>query len=399
MAHEIRTTHVGSLPRTPELIEAFRRFEAGEMSFDMMRGLLAESVDHVVARQHEIGISVPGDGEYGHGMSASKNFGAWWTYIFDRVSNLELRDIDFFNQPDVLSEPGNIRLTGFAHRRDRKAFPRVYADDETVSVGEPRPFPAVVGKMEYIGHDFVQTDIANFKNALEKHGYKVSDGFITAIAPGSAIRLTDLYNEDEEASLWAWAEVLREEYKAITDAGFILQFDDPGFAESWDQINPEPSVEDYLKFTQRNVEALNWAIDGLPHEQLRFHLCHGSWHGPHSTDLDLKYLVDLMLTINVKGYSFEAANVRHEHEYRIWDDVKLPEGKEIIPGVISHSTNLIEHPELVAERITRFAKRVGAENVIASSDCGLGGRVHEDIAWAKLEALVHGADIASKRLG
>ncbi len=398
MAHKIRTTHVGSLPRTPELIEAFRKFENGQMSFAAMRGLLKDSVDQVVERQANIGISVPGDGEYGHGMSSTVNYGAWWTYIFDRVSNLELRDTNFFTQPDVLSEPGNIRLTGFLHRRDRKAFPRVYAEDTSVSVGKPRPFPAVVGPMEYIGQEYVQADIENFKAALEKHGYKVGDGFITALAPGSAIRLTDLYNKDEEESLWAWAKVLREEYKAITDAGFILQFDDPGFAESWDQVNPEPSVEDYLKFTQRNVEALNWAIQDLPQEQLRFHLCHGSWHGPHSTDLDLKHLVNLMLQVNVKGYSFEAANVRHEHEYRVWDEVKLPEGKVIIPGIISHSTNLIEHPELVAERITRFAKRVGPENVIASSDCGLGGRVHEDIAWAKLEALVKGAELAGQRL-
>lgn len=398
MAQEIRTTHVGSLPRTDELIDAFKRVENGQMSLQDMRGLLTESVDQVVARQAQIGISIPGDGEYGHAMSSATNYGSWWTYIFDRVSGLELRDVDFFNQPDLISEPGNIRLTGFAHRRDRKLFPRVYAEDATVTVGEQRPFPAVVDKMEYIGHEAVRDDITNLSKALTRHGYAPGQGFITALAPGSAIRLTDVYNKDEEASLWAWAEVLREEYRLITDAGLILQFDDPGFAESWDQITPEPSVEDYLKFTERNVEALNWAIRDLPQDRLRFHLCHGSWHGPHATDLDLKHLVNLMLKVNVKGYSFEAANVRHAHEYRIWDEVKMPDGKEILPGVISHSTNLIEHPELVAERIERFASRVGAERVIASSDCGLGGRIHPDLAWAKLEALTAGAEIASKRL-
>lgn len=398
MARTILTTHVGSLPRTDDLIEAFGRFENGGMSFHDMRGLLAESVDQVVGRQAEIGIAIPGDGEYGHGMSSATNYGSWWTYIFDRVSNLELREVDFFNQPDVLSEPGNIRLTGFVHRRDRKKFPRVYAEDVTVSTGRTRPFPAVTGSMEYIGQEFVAADTENLSRALSRHGYEPGQGFLTALAPGSAIRLTDLYHEDEEASLWAWAEVLREEYRAIIDSGLILQFDDPGFAESWDQINPEPSVEDYLKFTSRNVEALNWAIRDLPQDRMRFHLCHGSWHGPHSTDIDLKHLVNLMLQVNVRGYSFEAANVRHEHEYRIWDDVKLPDDKVIIPGVISHATNLIEHPELVAERITRFASRVGPERVIASSDCGLGGRIHPDLAWAKLESLVQGAELAGKRV-
>lgn len=397
MAHTFLTTHVGSLPRTDALIEAFRAFEEGSMSFGDMRGLLRDSVDEVVGRQAAIGIGIPGDGEYGHGMSSATNYGSWWTYIFDRVSNLELREVDFFNQPDVISEPGNIRLTGFIHRRDRKLFPRVYAEDVTVTTGRPRPFPAVTGKMEYIGQEFVSADTENLNAALEKHGYGRGNGFITALAPGSAIRLTDLYNEDEEASLWAWAEVLREEYRAIIDAGLILQFDDPGFAESWDQINPEPSVADYVKFTQRNVEALNWAIRDLPRDRLRFHLCHGSWHGPHATDLGLEHLVDLLLTVNVGGYSFEAANVRHEHEYRIWDTVKLPEDRVIIPGVISHATNIIEHPELVAERIGRFASRVGPERVIASSDCGLGGRIHPDLAWAKLESLVAGAEIAGRR--
>lgn len=398
MAQTILTTHVGSLPRTDELMEAFGRFENEQMSFLDMRELLAESVDQVVGRQAEIGIAIPGDGEYGHGMSSVTNYGAWWTYIFDRVSNLELREVDFFNQPDVVSQPGDIRLTGFVHRRDRKKFPRVYAEDATVSTGKTRPFPAVTGKMEYTGHEFVAADTENLSRALSRHGYSPGQGFLTALAPGSAIRLTDLYHENEEASLWAWAEVLREEYRAIIDAGLILQFDDPGFAESWDQINPEPSIEDYLKFTNRNVEALNWAIRDLPQDRMRFHLCHGSWHGPHSTDLDLKHLVDLMLQVNVRGYSFEAANVRHEHEYRVWDDVMLPDDKVIIPGVISHATNLIEHPELVAERIGRFASRVGPERVIASSDCGLGGRIHPDLAWAKLEALVQGAELAGKKV-
>lgn len=398
MAYKIKTTHVGSLPRPADLISACKSFEQGETTFDQMRDLLANAVSDVVAKQHEIGISIPNDGEFGHSMSSATNYGAWWTYTFDRVSNLELRDVDFFSEPDIKSEPGNVRLTGFIHRRDRKRFPDVYATDGSVTVGEQRPFPAVVGPISYIGQEFVKADTDNLNAALEKNGYGTGNGFINAIAPGSAIRLTDLHHKDEEEALYAWAEVLREEYKAVIDAGLSLQFDDPAFAENWDQINPEPSVEDYLKFTERNVEALNWAIKDLPADRMRFHLCHGSWHGPHTTDLDLKHLVDLMFKINTRYYSFEAANARHAHEYTIWDDVKLPDDKVIMPGIVSHSTNLIEHPELVADRITRFAKRVGPERVIASTDCGLGGRVHPDIAWAKLTALVEGTELASKQL-
>jgi 5-methyltetrahydropteroyltriglutamate--homocysteine methyltransferase len=191
---------------------------------------------------------------------------------------------------------------------------------------------------------------------------------------------------------------MREEYTAIIDAGLTVQLDDPSLAESWDQINPEPSLEDYLNFIQLRVEATNWALRGLPEEQIRLHICWGSWHGPHTTDIPFADIISSVLQINAGGYSFEAANVRHEHEWRVWEDTKLPEGKVIIPGVVSHATNVVEHPELVADRIERFARLVGRENVIASTDCGLGGRVHPQIAVAKLEALGEGARLATKRL-
>jgi 5-methyltetrahydropteroyltriglutamate--homocysteine methyltransferase len=191
---------------------------------------------------------------------------------------------------------------------------------------------------------------------------------------------------------------MREEYQAIIDAGLILQLDDPAIAENWDQVNPEPSVEAYQRWTMVRIEALNHAIRGLPQDRIRFHLCWGSWHGPHVTDIPMADIVDVMLAVNAGAYSFEAANVRHEHEWRVWQDVKLPDGKVILPGIVSHATNVIEHPEVVADRIVRYAEVVGRENVIASTDCGLGGRVHPQIAWAKLEALSQGAALASKRL-
>ena len=221
---------------------------------------------------------------------------------------------------------------------------------------------------------------------------------MTAIAPGSAARIANAYYKTEQEFMHACAEAMREEYKAIIDAGLILQLDDPSIADNWDQINPEPTVEEYRRFTMQRVEALNAAIKGLQQDRIRFHLCWGSWHGPHTTDIPMKDIVDVMLAINAGAYSFEAGNVRHEHEYRVWEDVKLPDGRFILPGVVSHATNVVEHPELVAERIVRFANLVGRERVIAATDCGLGGRVHPDIAWAKLEALAQGAVLASKQL-
>jgi 5-methyltetrahydropteroyltriglutamate--homocysteine methyltransferase len=202
----------------------------------------------------------------------------------------------------------------------------------------------------------------------------------------------------EEELMYACAEAMREEYKAIIDAGLILQLDDPAIGENWDQQKNEPSVEGYRRYTMKCIDALNHSIRGLPADRIRFHLCWGSWHGPHTTDIPMKHLVDLMLKVNAYAYSFEAANVRHEHEWKLWKDVKLPDGKVIMPGVVTHSTNVIEHPELVADRIVRFAEAVGRDKVVASTDCGLGGRVHPQLAWAKLEALSQGAELASKRL-
>ena len=221
---------------------------------------------------------------------------------------------------------------------------------------------------------------------------------MTAIAPGSCSRIGNEYYKTEEEFLYACADAMREEYKAIVDAGLILQLDDPSVAENWDQINPAPTPEEYRRFTMPRVEAMNHAIRGLPKDRIRFHLCWGSWHGPHVTDIPMEDIVDVMLAINVGGYSFEAGNVRHEHEWRTWQKRKLADGKVLLPGVVSHATNVVEHPELVADRIERFAGLVGRENVIASTDCGLGGRVHPEIAWAKLKTLSEGAALATKRL-
>jgi 5-methyltetrahydropteroyltriglutamate--homocysteine methyltransferase len=397
---QIRTSHAGSLPRPDDLIELNRaRLASGEVDEEQFQEQLAEAVAGVVARQHDIGITTPGDGEYGKAMGSRVNYGAWWSYSFQRLGGLEHRGGSLFDLPSQRSEPGSIVLTSFGDRRDRNAFRDAYQDpDAGVSTG-PRPqsgWPVCTGPVTYIGQEATRADIANFKAALEAQG--IEEGFMTAIAPGSAARVGNEHYQTEEEFIYACADALREEYAAIIDAGLILQLDDPSIAENWDQVNPEPTVEDYRKFTMIRVEAMNHAIRDLPKDRIRFHLCWGSWHGPHTTDIPMRDIVETMLAIDCQAYSFEAGNVRHEHEFTVWDDVELPDGKLILPGVVSHATNVVEHPELVAQRIVRFAERVGRARVIASTDCGLGGRIHPQIAWAKLESLVEGAALASRQL-
>ena len=395
----ILTSHAGSLPRPDDLIDANRAREAGgaadEAGFQVR---LRAGVADVVRRQKEAGVDVPNDGEFGKGMGHRVNYRAWWSYSFNRLGGLELGTTGLYDVPAKRSRPGEVVLTSFADRRDRLKFAAAYADpDSGVSTG-PRAtlWPVCVGKLTYTGHEAIKTDISNLKFALAAAG--VEEGFMTSIAPGSASRIENRHYETDDEFLFACADAMREEYKAIVDAGLILQLDDPAIAENWDMVNPEPAVADYQKFSMRLVEALNHAIRGLPRDRIRFHLCWGSWHGPHTTDIAMRDIVHVMLAVNAGAYSFEAGNVRHEHEWRVWQDVKLPDDKLILPGVVSHATNVVEHPELVAERITRFANLVGRERVIASTDCGLGGRVHPQIAWAKLETLAQGAALASRRL-
>jgi len=396
---QILTSHAGSLPRPEELIDANRARESG-MATDERRfqDQLRASVAEVVRLQKQAGIAIPGDGEFGKSMGHKVNYRAWWSYSFQRLGGLELGTAGLYDMPAQRSRPGEVVLTSFADRRDRLKFAAAYADPDSGITTGPRAalWPVCVGKLTYTGQAAIQSDIANFKAALE--AARVDEGFMTSIAPGSASRIANRYYKSEEEFLFACADAMREEYKAIGDAGLVLQLDDPAIAENWDMVNPEPAAADYRKFSMVRVEALNHAIRGLPEDRIRFHLCWGSWHGPHTTDIPMRDIVEVMLAVKCRAYSFEAANVRHEHEWKVWQDVKLPDGKLILPGIVSHATNVVEHPELVAERITRFAQAVGKERVIASTDCGLGGRVHAQIAWAKLEALAQGAALASRQL-
>jgi len=393
----ILTSHAGSLPRPDDLIEANRARETGQVDEAQFQSKLTAAVADVVRRQVEAGIAVPGDGEYGKSMGHKINYRAWWSYSFQRLGGLKVAGLGLYDFPVHRSSPGHVVLSSFGDRRDRLRFAEAYNDrDSGVSTG-PRAtdWPVCIAPLSYTGHAAIAADIANFKAALAANN--VGEGFMTSIGPGSASRIGNEYYKSEVEFVFACAEAMREEYKAIIDAGLILQIDDPAIAENFDQINPEPTAEEYRKFTMTRVEALNHALRGLPQDRIRFHLCWGSWHGPHTTDIAMRDIVDVMLAIKAGAYSFEAGNVRHEHEWSVWRDTRLPDDKLILPGVVSHATNVVEHPELVAERIGRFAGLVGRERVIASTDCGLGGRVHPQIAWAKLETLAQGAALASKQ--
>ncbi len=390
----IRTTHVGSLPRTDQLLAANEA--KTQLARDEFEMVLQEAVDEVVKKQQDIGLGIVNEGKYGHVTTGKVDYGSWWAYSFTRLGGIELRDeARWESEKPVRSTPGNPQLTSFPDRRDWTKFKDAYADPTAgITVGKlPDKNPVVTGPVTYVGGEEAAFDIALLKHAMDR--YDIADGFLAAVAPGSAARVKNEYYDSEAEYMYACADALREEYRAIVDAGLILQLDDPSLAEAWDQINPEPSFEDYRSFLQLRIDTLNHALEGIDPARVRIHLCWGSWHGPHTTDIELKHIVDKVLEINADQISFEAANVRHAHEWKVWRDIDLPENKILVPGVVSHSTNVVEHPELVAERIEKFAGIVGPERVIASTDCGLGGRIHRDIAWAKLESLVEGARLAS----
>ena len=397
MTNKIRTTHVGSLPRTPELLDANLR--RSELSDEEFFGILQTAVDEVVRRQVDMGIDIINEGEYGHITSGAVDYGAWWNYSFTRLGGLTMTDEDrWASQEAIRSTPGNIKLTSFSDRRDRALFNEAYEDPESgifagrAKVGNPK----FTGPITYIGQDEVEADVKLMRTAMDAAG--AQDGFVAALSPGSAARLKNKYYATDDEVVWACADAMAQEYKAITDAGFTVQLDAPDLAESWDQINPEPSLADYRDWLRTRVDAINHSVRGIPKELTRLHICWGSWHGPHVTDVPFGDIIEEILRAEVGGFSFEGASPRHAHEWRIWQEHKLPEGSLIYPGVISHSTNAVEHPRLVADRIIQFAEVVGPENVVASTDCGLGGRLNHQIAWAKLESLVEGARIASAEL-
>jgi 5-methyltetrahydropteroyltriglutamate--homocysteine methyltransferase len=390
----ILVSHAGNLPRPDNLdvlVEGGKSLDAATSKTYRQR--LPQAVQAIVDLQIELGVDIVNDGEYAKA-------GSYGGYMQQRVSGFEFLPVDTSRPPK----------RGGTAERDRRDFPGFYQSGlwYAGSGGPVRPGFATPGEMRetrqractgpvtYTGQAFIEADITNLLAALKG---KAVEGYIAALGPISlgAGAHNDHYNS-EEMYMAAVAEACREEYKAITDAGLIVQIDEPEFCTSW-SFYPDWGLEDLRRYLGFCVEVMNYALQGLPEERIRFHTCWGSGHRPHVHDIELKNIADLMLKINAQQYSIEAANVRHEHEYHVWETVKLPPGKMLMPGVISHATDLVEHPALVAERLVNYAQRVGRENVQAGTDCGIGSRVgHEEIVWAKLKAMAEGARLASQRL-
>jgi 5-methyltetrahydropteroyltriglutamate--homocysteine methyltransferase len=398
----ILTTHTGSLPRPSDLIEMNRQRAAGEAVEEAAyAGRLAAAVAEVVRRQWATGLDVPDDGEFGKPTAAAYDYGAWWSYAFARMEGFVPAESVPESAPRR-SSVADVARSAMSNRRDWRQFAAYYQDPESSGVlagsaaRRPTRRPVCTGPIRYVGQAALAADVANLAQAMEAVG--IDEAFMCSVAPGSFAQGEDRHYRSDEEFVFAAAEALREEYKAIVEAGILLQVDDPSLPAAWDLMDPEPPLAEFKKFARVRIEALNHALRGLPEDRVRYHICWGSWHGPHTTDIPLKDIVDLVLSVNAGAYLVEAGNVRHEHEWRVWRDVGLPEGKLLVPGVVSHATNIVEHPQVVADRIVQYAQAVGRENVIAGTDCGLGGRVHPQIAWAKLEALVEGARRASADL-
>jgi 5-methyltetrahydropteroyltriglutamate--homocysteine methyltransferase len=370
----ILTTHVGSLPYIVYLDENAPEYDS----------MLPGAVRDVVAKQRQIGIDVINEGEYAKA-------GDWLSFIEPRFGGFTPATRPAGEVPIILQGKDRADFADFYE----------YATERGVLFYEPggqirtrRPYWVCTGPVTYTGQADLAREIAMLRDAAG-----TEDTFLTSTAPASleVYRRNDYYKTEEEY-VFAIADALRVEYQTIVDAGFILQVDDAWLPALWDRIGMQMGLEAFRKRCMLRTEALNHALAGIPEDRIRYHLCWGSWHGPHAYDLELRHIVDIMLLVRAQAYLIEGANARHEHEWNVWQDVKLPEGKILIPGVVTHSTEVVEHPELVSQRIQRYSGLVGRENVIAGTDCGFGGRSHPQIAWAKLESLVEGARLASEAL-
>ncbi|MGZ4201651.1 MAG: methionine synthase [Thermoleophilaceae bacterium] len=383
-AGRILTTHAGSLIRPPEL-RAFLRAQHDGEPYDeaAFERCLRESVGEVVGQQSEAGVDVVSDGEFGKPI-------LWNAYINTRLAGVERGEV-----------PAD---AGLPPTNDARLFPEFwaeYAGSQGFDPADQRGW-FCAGPVSYSGQDAVRVDIENLLQALD--GADVTGAFLPVVAPASVFGIgwEEVYSSEEEF-LYAVAEALREEYRLILDAGLTLQVDDAFIPWMFDIMVPPGTLEDYRRWARSRVEILNHALRGLPAERIRYHICWGSFNAPHVGDVPAKDILDIVLEVNAGHYLVEMANPRHEHEWRVWEDLKLPDGKVLVPGVISHSTNVVEHPELVAERLTRLGRLVGRENLMGGTDCGFAQgpfiqRVHPTIMWAKLGALAEGAAIASREL-
>jgi 5-methyltetrahydropteroyltriglutamate--homocysteine methyltransferase len=374
----ILVTHVGSLARPVDLMEMLvARNEGKPYDTAALAVRTRQAVAEVVQKQLECGVDIVNDGELG-----KSNFSR---YTRERLSGFVERPAD-----------PNFRPTSI-FGRDMAEFPDYFNRGGRTSIGHHARVFYCVEPLKYIGHDQVKSDIENLTAALQ--GKQFEDAFLPAIAPGTMEHwMKNEYYPTDEAYLFAIADAMHEEYEAIVDAGFVLQIDDPDLADAW-QMHPEMSLTEYRKYQEIRIGALNHGLRDLPVDRVRFHVCWGSYHGPHKYDIPLKDIIDLILKVKAGAYSIEASNPCHDHEWRVWQETKLPGEKILIPGVIGHYSDFIEHPQAIADRLVRYAKIVGRENVIAGTDCGIGSRVgHPQVGWAKFQAMAEGARIATNEL-
>lgn len=374
----ILVSHVGSLARPRDLMEMLvARNEGKPFDAEALARRTRDAVADVVEKQIECGIDIVNDGELG-----KSNFSR---YTKERLGGFIERPAG----PDF--KPTSI------FGRDMLEFTEYFNRGGRTSIGHHARVFYCVEPLTYMGQEEVKADITNLKNALQ--GKKIEEGFLPAVAPGTMEHwMKNEYYKTQEEYLFALAAAMAKEYRSIVDAGFVLQIDDPDLADAW-QMHPRMSTAEYRKYQELRIEALNHGLKGLPEDRIRFHMCWGSYHGPHKYDIPLNEIVDLVLQVRAGCYSIEASNPCHEHEWRVWEGVNLPDGKLLMPGVIGHYSDFIEHPRAIADRLIRYAKIVGRENVIAGSDCGIGSRVgHPQVGWAKFQAMAEGARIASREL-
>jgi 5-methyltetrahydropteroyltriglutamate--homocysteine methyltransferase len=353
------------------------RNEGNPYNADALAKRTREAVGEVVQKQIECGVDIVNDGELG-----KSNFSR---YTRERLGGFVERPADPNFKPTSIFGRDMVEFTEYFNRGGR------------TSIGHHARVFYCVEPLKYVGQDEVKSDIENLKAALQ--GKQIEEAFLPAIAPGTMEHwMKNEYYPSDEAYLFAIAEAMREEYQAIIDAGFVLQIDDPDLADAW-QMYPEMGLGDYRKYQELRIDALNHGLKDLPVDRIRFHMCWGSYHGPHKYDIALKDIADLILKVRAGAYSIEASNPCHDHEWRVWKEVKLPEDKVLIPGVIGHYSDFIEHPRAIADRLVRYAEIVGRENVIAGTDCGIGSRVgHPQVGWAKFQAMAEGARLATKEL-
>ncbi|MGH7875459.1 MAG: cobalamin-independent methionine synthase II family protein [Candidatus Binatia bacterium] len=374
----ILVTHVGSLARPKDLMEMLvARNEGKDYDSAALARRTRQAVSEVVQKQIDCGVDIVNDGELG-----KSNFSR---YTRERLSGFVERAAD----------PNFIPTSIFG--RDMIEFNEYFNRGGRTAIGHHARVFYCVEPLKYVGHEDVKSDIDNLKTALQ--GKRIEEAFLPAIAPGTLEHwMKNEYYPTDEAYLFAIADAMHEEYKAIVDGGFILQIDDPDLADAW-QMHPEMSVSSYQKYQDMRIAALNHGLRDLPLDRIRFHMCWGSYHGPHKYDIPLRDIVHLILEVHAGAYSIEASNPCHDHEWRVWSDIKFPDGKIFIPGVVGHYSDFIEHPQAIADRLVRYAKIMGRENIIAGTDCGIGSRVgHPQVGWAKFQAMAEGARIATQEL-